>query len=85
MSLLRCSAALAASEASGSSGVDLLTSIVLGCEIMQALSDAANPGLREDVESLLQALRKAKRPPEEAEQDATTSPTLASVANGDES
>lgn len=37
------------------------------------------------VESLLQALRKAKRPPEEAEQDANTPPTLARVANGDES
>ena len=37
------------------------------------------------VESLLQALRKSKRPPEEAEQDATTSPTLARVVEGEAS
>jgi hypothetical protein len=37
------------------------------------------------VESLLQVLRKSRRNVGESEQDATTSPTLARVAEGDES
>ena len=37
------------------------------------------------VESLLQVLRKSRRKKGESEQDATSSPTLARVAEGDES
>lgn len=41
------SAALAAAEAAEASGGDFLTSVIVGCEIMQAVSEAVNPMLRD--------------------------------------
>jgi 2-methylcitrate dehydratase PrpD len=40
-------AALAAAERAGSSGAELLTAVVAGCEAMARLSDATNPSLRD--------------------------------------
>ena len=41
------SAALAAAEAVDASGRDFLTAVIVGCEIMQAVSEAMNPRLRD--------------------------------------
>lgn len=40
-------AALAAAERAGSTGAELLTAVVAGCEAMARLSDATNPSLRD--------------------------------------
>lgn len=41
------SAALATAESEGLSGPQFLSAVVVGCEVMQAVSDGANPGMRD--------------------------------------
>jgi 2-methylcitrate dehydratase PrpD len=41
------SAALAAAECEGATGKQFLAAVVAGCEVMQAVSDGVNPGMRD--------------------------------------